>query len=59
MFDANQSLLNQMEAFIGVQEVGRGAPVEQWQRSSEPMRRLMLVTEDSDGMRDYRDDPGD
>ena len=59
MLNANESLLDQLKAFIGVQEFGGGAPVEQWQRRSKPMRRLTLITEDGDGMGDNRHDPDD
>ena len=59
MLDANKSLLDELKSFIGVQEVGGGAPVEQWQRRSEPMRCLMLVAEDGDGMGDNRHDADD
>ena len=54
MLDSEQGLLDERLTFFGFEQFGRCAIVEKRQRRVEPMGRLSLIAEDSDGLSDDR-----
>ena len=45
MSNPRKDLVNSLHSFVGIQEFGGSAVLQEWQRSRNPARRLMLVTE--------------
>jgi hypothetical protein len=59
VFDSSKGPFDQFDAFVTGKKFGRRAISQDWQGSGQPMRCLLLVTEDGDCMSDYRDKPRD
>ena len=51
MFNPRKDFVNPLNPFVGIQEFGGSAVLQEWQRSRKPVRRLMLVTEDTHSVR--------
>jgi hypothetical protein len=54
VLDPQQGPLDERLAFFGLEQFGRCAIVEQWQRRVEPMGRLTFIAEHSDRLSDDR-----